>query len=262
MNGMELATVEAWKGERMYWDIASDADRQLHLSRYQLACELFQPQWDCLDAACGSGYGSAFLATQVRSVVGIDLNRNAVEHAREKYGKDNLIFQNADLQCELPFASESFDAITSFETLEHVNKQEQMLREFRRVLKPNGILVISTPDHNVSKRIGLDNRFHVAELSKRDFVELLSRSFSVEKLFGHAEGSPVRSPWRVLHQLLKLGTRLDFLNMRPRIERTYAGLFGRLRSRFYNISPSAIQPITDRDSAAFLYVIAVARRGN
>jgi len=259
---MKLATAEAWKGERMYWDLASEDDRQLHLSRYQLARELYQPNWDCLDAACGSGYGAAFLAEKVRSVVGVDVNQNAIDHANARYGKSNLTFQCADLQRELPFSDESFDAITSFETLEHLGKQEEMLNEFHRVLKRNGVLVISTPDRNVSERIGLDNHFHVAELSKRGFVELLSRSFSVDKLFGHVDGSPVPSHWRAVHQLLKLGTRLDFLNMRSRIERAFAGPFGWLRSHFCHMSATPIQRVTDLDNATFVYVIAVARRGD
>lgn len=260
---MKLAAIEAWKGERMYWDIASDDDRQLHLSRYQLARELFQPDWDCLDAACGSGYGAAFLAEKVRSVVGVDVNQNAIDYAKARYGKSNLTFQCADLHRELPFSDKSFDAITSFETLEHIGKQEEMLSELRRVLKPNGILIMSTPDRNVSERIGgLDNHFHVAELSKREFVELLSRSFSVDKLFGHGDGSPVPSHWRAVHHLLRLGTRLDFLNMRSRIERAFAGPFGQLRSHFYDMSATPIQSVTDLDSATFVYVIAVARRGD
>lgn len=261
MDSMKLAAVEAWKGERMYWDVASDDDRQLHLSRYDLARELFQPNWDCLDAACGSGYGAAFLAERVRSIVGIDVNQNAIDYATATYEKPNLTFQCADLQRELPFSDESFDAITSFETLEHVGKQEEMLNEFHRVLKRNGVLVISTPDRNVSERIGgLDNHFHVAELSKREFVELLSRFFTVDKLFGHADGSPVPSHWRAVHQLLRLGTHLDFLNMRSKIERALVGPFGWLRSRFYDMSATPIQPVTDLDRATFVYVIAVAQK--
>src|SRR5258708_39998251 len=114
MDANELVAVEAWKGERIYWDLVSEADRELHLSRYQFARELFQPQWDCVDAACGSGYGAAFLAEKVHSVCGIDINANAVEFAKAKYCKPNLMYRCSDLQCELPFSDGSFDAITSF----------------------------------------------------------------------------------------------------------------------------------------------------
>ena len=255
-----MATVEAWRGERMYWDLASEEDRQLHLSRYRFACELFDSHWRCLDAACGSGYGASFLARTVRSVDGVDVDTNAIDFARTNYRQSNLTYHCVDLQSRLPFANESFDAITSFETLEHVSDQTKMTTEFQRVLKPDGILVISTPDRKVSERIGLDNHFHVAELSKREFVDLLSRSFVVEKLLGHGEGKPVATHWRAVHRLLKRGTSFTSPKVRSRVENALARPFGWLRSRFYDMSSSPIQPDTAVDRATFVHVIAVARK--
>jgi SAM-dependent methyltransferase len=260
MNSVKMADVEAWRGERLYWDVASEEDRQLHLSRYQFARELFDPQWQCLDAACGSGYGSSFLAERVRSVDGVDVDSGAIEFAKATYQKSNLIYHCADLQATLPFADGTFDAISSFETLEHVSNQTKMISEFRRVLKPGGVLVISTPDRKVSEQIGLDNKFHVAELSKKEFIELLSRSFSVDQLFGHCDGKPVETHWRALHRFLKIGTRFAEGKLRSWIESQFARPFGWLRSHFYKMSASPIQPDTDIDSVKFMYVIAVARR--
>jgi len=112
----------------------------------------------------------------------------------------------------------------------------------------------------VSERIGLDNRFHVAELSKREFVELLSGSFSVEPLFGHCDGKPADSHWRTIHRFLKLGTRFTEGKLRSWIESQFARPFGWLRSHFYKMSTSPIQPDTDIAGVKFMYVIAVARR--
>jgi SAM-dependent methyltransferase len=260
INSMKMADVEAWRGERMYWDLASDEDRQLHLSRYQFACELFDPHWQCLDAACGSGYGASFLADKVQSVDGVDIDPSAIDFARTIYRQSNLTYHCADLQSTLPFANGTFDAITSFETLEHVRDQTKMTSEFHRVLKPGGILVISTPDRKVSERIGLDNRFHVAELSKREFVDLLSRSFFVKQVFGHGDGNPVAIHWKTAHRLLKFGSSLVGPNIRSRIERTLARPFAWLRGHFYRMSVSPIQPVTDLDNATFLYIIAIARK--
>jgi SAM-dependent methyltransferase len=260
MGSSMLADVEAWRGERMYWDLASEDARELHLSRYQFAGDFFDPHWQCLDAACGSGYGASFLAEKVRSVDGVDVDPSAIDFARNTYRRPNLTYYCADLQSKLPFADETFDAITSFETLEHVSDQTKMISEFHRALKPGGILVISTPDRKVSEQIGLDNHFHVAELSKREFVELLSRVFVVEKLFGHGDGKPVATPWRTIHKFLKLSTRFTGPKVRSRVEYTFARPFGWLRSRFYNMSSSPIQPDTDIDRARFVHVIAVARK--
>jgi SAM-dependent methyltransferase len=260
MNTLNAADVEAWRGERLYWDVASEEDRHLHLSRYQFARDLFQPNWDCLDAACGSGYGSAFLAEKVRSVRGVDLDPGAIEYAKSAYQRPNLSYYCADLQATLPFADESFDAITSFETLEHVSDQRKMTAEFYRVLRPGGMLVISTPDRCVSEQLRLDNRFHVAELSKREFVELLARSFIVEQLFGHCDGKAAPSHWRTVHRFLKWGTRLVGAELRSRVERTLAKPFAWLRSHFYKMSSSPIQADMDRDHANFVYVLAVARK--
>lgn len=260
INYMKMADVEAWRGERMYWDLASDEDRRLHLSRYQFARELFDPHWQCLDAACGSGYGASFLADRLRCVDGVDIDPSAIDFARSAYRQSNLTYHCVDLQKALPFANETFDAITSFETLEHVLDQTKMTSEFHRVLKPGGILVISTPDRKVSERIGLDNHFHVAELSKREFVDLLSRSFFVKQVFGHGEGNPVAIHWKTAHRLLKFGSSLVGPKIRSRIERTLARPFTWLRGHFYQMSGSPIQPVTDLDNATFLYVIAIARK--
>lgn len=260
IDSMKMADVEAWRGERMYWNLASEEDRQLHLSRYQFARELFDPHWQCLDAACGSGYGASFLADKVRSVDGVDVDPSAIDFARTTYKQSNLTYHCADLQSTLPFSNETFDAITSFETLEHVSDQTKMTSEFHRVLKPGGILVISTPDRRASERIGLDNHFHVAELSKREFVELLSRSFTVEQLFGHGDGKPVATHWRAIHQFLKLATRFTSTKVRSRVEHAFARPFGWLRSHFYKMWSSPIQPDTDIDRAKSVHVIAVARR--
>ena len=260
IDSMKMADVKAWRGERMYWNLASEEERQLHLSRYQFARELFDPHWRCLDAACGSGYGASFLADKVRSVDGVDVDPSTIDFATTTYKQTNLTYHRADLQSRLPFKNGTFDAITSFETLEHVSDQTKMTSEFHRVLKPGGILVISTPDREVSERIGLDNRFHVAELSKREFVDLLSRSFFVKQVFGHGDGNPVAIHWKTAHRLLKFGSSLVGPNIRSRIERTLARPFAWLRGHFYRMSVSPIQPVTDLDNATLLYIIAIARK--
>ena len=119
--------------------------RYEHFHRYAFArhfCEGAQ----VLDAACGEGYGAALLSASASSVVGVDISAEAIDHASQRYAKHpNLNFKQADVT-HLPFADDSFDRVVSFETLEHLEEQEQLLSEFRRVLRPDGLLVISSPD--------------------------------------------------------------------------------------------------------------------
>jgi len=138
-----------------------------------------------LDAACGEGYGSALLAQSATAVVGVDNSADTVGHARQRYGKtDNLQFRLADCT-SMPFADEAFDRIVSFETLEHLEAQDEMLAEFRRVLRPGGFLILSSPDKAVySDQQDYDNEFHIRELYCEEFLDLIGRHFPAHHLLG------------------------------------------------------------------------------
>lgn len=169
-------------GERF---IPGQTDLELeieHLNRYQFARQ-FVLNKIVLDAACGEGYGSNLLARDAAEVYGIDISEESIIHARNKYENKRIKFQVASV-CELPFASDTFDVIVSFETLEHVDEVSQMkfLQEIRRVLKKDGILVISTPNHRVYKQRG-ENHFHVRELEYREFKALLEEKFPCVTFF-------------------------------------------------------------------------------
>ena len=118
-----------------------------HLHRYAFALELVRGK-RVLDAACGEGYGSALLAGAASSVSAVDISEQAVQHARGRYQASNLDFHASDCR-DLPFASDEFDCIVSFETLEHLQDHDGLMQEFRRVLKPGGFLLLSSPDKAV-----------------------------------------------------------------------------------------------------------------
>ncbi len=137
-----------------------------------------------LDAACGEGYGSSLLATTAASVDGIDLSADAIEHARTRYARPGLRFTQGDC-LQLPFEDAQFDAVVSFETLEHLADQDRLLAEFRRVLRPSGFLLLSSPDRRTYRDLtGYDNPFHVRELYRDQLEALLARHFPAYRLYG------------------------------------------------------------------------------
>lgn len=155
-----------------------------HFHRYALASTLVG-DLDVLDAACGEGYGSAVLAKHARSVTAVDISANAIDHASKRYVKQsNLKFIQSDCT-KLGFSEQQFDAIISFETLEHLEEQEAMLAGFRRLLKPGGWLLISSPDKaEYSDATGYQNPWHVKELYCHELLELLQLQFPSVRLFG------------------------------------------------------------------------------
>ena len=138
-----------------------------------------------LDAACGSGYGSAFLAARADAVFAIELDHDAVERAALAYKHvKNLTFSQGDVT-RLPFPDRCFDVVTSFETLEHIPDPEAALIEFKRVLTPDGVLIASTPDRLIyTDKLGQRNKYHICELSRPEFERICARHFANHLIVG------------------------------------------------------------------------------
>lgn len=133
-----------------------------------------------LDAASGEGYGSFLLARDAASVVGVDVSADAIVHAQQRYARSNLRFEAASVTA-LPQPDASIDLVVSFETIEHLTAQAPMLAEFRRVLAPGGVLLISSPNRSVyNEGGGIDNHFHVRELDRAELAALLAPAFPAQ----------------------------------------------------------------------------------
>lgn len=130
-----------------------------------------------LDAACGEGYGSFLLAQRAQATTGVDVSADAIAHARTRYARPGLAFVAASVAA-LPLPTASVDLVISFETIEHLTAQREMLAEFRRVLAPEGILVISSPNRPVyNEDGGVENHYHVRELDRNELRALLDPVF-------------------------------------------------------------------------------------
>ncbi len=164
-----------WSGERYIPGVPGDIEVE-HKHRYHLAVGIAKNKV-VLDLACGEGYGTAMLSTVAKQVVGIDISQDTVLHANSKYNNSSIEFKLGDCQ-SLPIEDNSIDLVVSFETIEHHDKHHEMLSEIIRVLKPDGLLLISSPDRDeyAKTRTG-DNEFHVKELSAQEFTDLLKMYF-------------------------------------------------------------------------------------
>ncbi|MFO1399367.1 MAG: class I SAM-dependent methyltransferase [Burkholderiales bacterium] len=147
-----------------------------HWHRYAAVAPLAQGR-RVLDAACGEGYGSWLLAKSAASVIGVDVSPAAVAHAGQRYKHPNLAFTTGSVAA-LPLPDASVDLVVSFETIEHLHEQAAMLAEFRRVLAPGGVLVISSPNRPVyNEGGGTENHYHVRELDRDELAALLGPVF-------------------------------------------------------------------------------------
>jgi len=173
-----------WTGERFLPWIQESTIAYEHLHRYAYAATLVKDK-RVLDLACGEGYGSKMLATTAASVVGIDIDENVVRHASAKYGCANLRFESGSITDLPTLADHSFDFIICFEAIEHIDNHQALLAEVQRLLAPDGIFVVSTPNkalyHDESPE---ENPFHVKELYFEEFRDLLAGSFRHVQFLG------------------------------------------------------------------------------
>jgi SAM-dependent methyltransferase len=190
-----------------------------HVARYEWAARTFAGA-NVLDAASGTGYGSRKLRESSPRVVSLDIAADAL--AEGKSTTPDLRALVGDTM-RLPFRDAAFDTFVSFETIEHVQDDAQYVREARRVTRPGGTFVCSTPNRRVVNPGNTIadppfNRFHVREYDAGELESLLRQSFSDVTILGQSGfASPyvralgaVGRRWRMagvrLHQLRKLLT--------------------------------------------------------
>ena len=158
-----------------------ESRRRFHLSRYEFAAS-HAAGLRVLDAACGTGYGSALLAETAAHVDGVDLSPEAVEWAAKNYARPNTAFHAACVEFT-PFADNTFDLVVSFETLEHTLSPATALWEFVRVMKPGGTGIFSVPN-----QWGLTQN-HFVDFDQPLFEKLLGERFGQFELFYNNSGN-------------------------------------------------------------------------
>lgn len=173
-----------WTGERCVpW---ADEVQTIyeHLHRYRLAAS-FAHGKHVLELASGEGFGAAMLATEAQSVVAVELDSNAVAHSRMTYPLDNLEFTEGSMLHLDGYSNGSFDLVVCFEAIEHVQEQRELIEGIARVMRPDGLVVLSTPDRDAYNAVIHDpNPFHVRELNRAELLDLLQPHFPHVALWG------------------------------------------------------------------------------
>ncbi|WP_278036320.1 class I SAM-dependent methyltransferase [Flavobacterium nitratireducens] len=173
-----------WTGERLETFVNTNNSIE-HLHRYAIVLDYLTNKV-VVDIACGEGYGSFLMSKIAHSVIGIDIDSDTIFNAKEKYVSENLSFKIGAAD-SIPIEDKSIDVVVSFETIEHHDKHDEMMMEIKRILKPDGLLIISTPDkYYYTDRRGYKNKYHVKELYKEDFFNLVKKFFSKQQFLGQS----------------------------------------------------------------------------
>ncbi len=226
-----------------------------HLYRYELAGHFCRGA-RVLDVACGTGYGTDYLSKKSQWVAGADLSREALHFCRENYRSPRTHFMNMNAAC-LGLKDASFDCVVSFETLEHITGQRAFFDEIRRVLVPDGLAIISTPDRENYNRTEQSNPYHEKELSSAEFRRLFAAFFEEIGYWGQ-ETVADQIARQELYESQTPGVRM---RMRIALKKL---LFG--NPMLYGLFPyvsgkrRALRPVPMREGDGYKYLIAVGRK--
>lgn len=170
-----------WTGERLETYIFNETTFE-HLHRYAIVLEMVKDK-NVLDIACGEGYGTNILSKKAKHITGVDIDQPTIEKAKNKYKSTNIEFVCSSA-LHTPFPDNNFELITCFETIEHLDNHSSFIKELKRILRPDGVLIISTPEKSVYSDLpGYKNPFHIKELYGHEFKSLIRSYFNNSSFF-------------------------------------------------------------------------------
>ncbi|MBE0425215.1 MAG: class I SAM-dependent methyltransferase [Nitrospirae bacterium] len=179
---LECPDALSYTGERVVPAYKNDCF-YAHLSIYNFAKD-FVLNKAVLDAGCGSGYGTHYLATHgAKTVCGIDIGEDAVKFATENYQQPNLKFIQMD--CEnINLDKQSFDVVFSSNMIEHLENYHAFLKGVKDVLKDDGVFILATPPLYGFEPVE-DNPFHHTNLKVGEWIDILSGYYTNIETFRH-----------------------------------------------------------------------------
>lgn len=196
-----------------YERVSQTNDNNVTYQRCQYAYEFALPyitHKNVLDIGCGMGYGTVFMATVAGMVIGVDYSEETI-HNNQIRCKDikNISFKIAKVP-PLPFEDNSFDVVTSFQFIEHIAAQTTFLKECLRVLKPNGKLLITTPN---AKKTFARNPFHIKEYTFNEIETDIAQLTPTFKLLGLQGNEKVNAYYKKNEASVKRILKLDIFKL-------------------------------------------------
>jgi len=155
----------------------SAVEAAIHLCRYSLASRLCAGK-RVLDISCGEGYGSHFLAAAwgAAEVHGVDISAEAIQQAQQHFSGPRITFHCRPAEeLDQIFEPASFDLVVCLETIEHLHDANQLLACLRRLLKPDGTILLSCPnDHWYYPEPHQGNPYHLRKFTYAEFLQVTS----------------------------------------------------------------------------------------
>lgn len=199
--------------ERAHQDEANNVTYQRCQFAYEFALPWIEGK-DVLDVGCGNAYGTALMAAKARSIQGLDYDSETVAQNQQRYASITTLSFKQGAVPPLPFPDSTFDVVTAFQFIEHIEARQEFLRECLRVLRPGGRVLVTTP--NVKKSLAR-NPFHVHEYTfdeMRSEVAPLTSSFELKGLNGNDR---VNTYYAENGKFVRMILRFDVLGLHKRL---------------------------------------------
>lgn len=180
-----IADAERFLPEQAEWNIEQWVLFQKHLFAYKLANQYLKKGSTVLEIGCGDGYGANYLAENDINVTGIDVDKHSIKYAQKKYKKHKLSFHLYDGEC-IKYEPHSFDMVISFQVMEHVENINLYLENIKKMLKPNGLFLITTPNRTYRLCPGQspDNPYHLREYDSTSLKEAITPIMPDANIYG------------------------------------------------------------------------------
>lgn len=199
--------------ERAHHDEANNVTYQ----RCQFAYEYANPfiaGKRVLDVGCGLAYGTALMAESASEIIGLDYDQITIDDNQKRYSEiKNLSFKRGEIP-PLPFEDNSFDVVTAFQFIEHIERRKEFMKECLRVLKPGGRMMVTTP--NVKKSLAR-NPFHVHEYTFDEIKGEISSLTSAFELKGLNGNSVVNTYYEENGKFVRMILKWDILKLHQKL---------------------------------------------